>query len=200
MDETVTVLGRGALRLPRRSARLNYTQKLARTTPFSQLPDDETKTDAADPWVGEVQQLAGQAEVERAAFQSVALAALQILDGVRYREDRLADAALSLGQGEKLQHLLGGVEATAGAVRALLGPQSAGMIGLHTQAEAASEPSWWFALCEALHVLEEGAASIESLVAGQPQDSATVQLSRLIARLLQQHYHALLVEAEHWMD
>jgi hypothetical protein len=200
MDETVTALRLGALRLPRRGARLNYTEKLARTTPLSRLPDDETTPDPPDPRVEEVQQMAELAEVERASFQSVALAALQILDCVQYRESRLADAALSLAQREKLQHLLGGVAATAGAVRALLGPQSAGMIGSHTPAEAASEPSWWFALCEALHVLEEGTARIESLVAGQPPDSATIRFSGIIARLLEQHYHALLVEAEHWMD
>jgi len=200
MDETATPLGRGAFHLPRRGARPDYKQKLAHPPAFSHPPDDDTTTDASMLWVEQLEQLAGQAEVERAAFQSVAVAVLQMLDRVRYRQRRVAEAALSLAQRQKLQHMLDGIDATAGAIGQLLNPTSIGMLGKGVLTEAASEPSWWFALCEALHVLEEGAAWIESIAAGQPQGSATRALSRILARLLHQHFQALLAEAEHWMS
>ncbi len=200
MDETATPLGRGAFRLSRRGARPDYKQKLAHPPAFFHPPDDDTTTDASIFWVEQVEQLAGQAEVERAAFQSVAVAALQMLDRVRYRQRRVAEAALSLAQRQKLQHMLDGIDATAGAIGPLLNPTSIGMLGKGVSTEAASEPSWWFALCEALHVLEEGAAWIESIVAGQPRGGATRALSRILARLLHQYFHALLAEAEHWMS
>ena len=164
MDETATPLGRGAFRRLRRGARPDYKQKLARTPAFFLLPDDEAK--ASVRWAEQVQQLAGQAEVDGAAFQSVAVAALQMLDRVRYRQGRVAEAALSLAQRQKLQHMLEGIDATAGAVRRMLHPSSVGMLGQGMPAEAASEPSWWFALCEALHVLEESVAWIHSIAAG----------------------------------
>ena len=199
MDERATPLSQGAFRLSRRGARPDYKQRLARTAASSRSPDDETKTAASVAWGEHVRQLTGQAEVERAAFQSVAVAALQTLDRVRHYQRRAAEAALSLAQREKLQHMLDGLEAMAQSVRQLLTPHSVGMLGRGVQTEETSESSWWFALCEALHAVEEGASWIQSVAAGQPQGSATHTLSRSIAQLLHHHHHVLLAEAENWM-
>ena len=200
MDEMATPLGRGAFRQTRRGARPDYKRKLAHPPAFSQPADGAAKTDASVRWAEEIAPLAGQAEVDRAAFQSVAVATLQMLDRVRYRQSRVAEAALSLAQRQKLQEMLGGIDAAAGAVRRLLNPSSAGMLGQGVMVEAAPEPSWWFALCEALHVLEESAAWIHSIASGQPQGSAISTLSDVLARLLNQQFHALFAEAEQWMS
>ena len=200
MDEMATPLGRGAFRLSRRGVRPDYKQKLAHPPTVSQPPDDETKTDASARWVEQIARLAGRDEVERAAFQSVAVAALQMLDRVRYRQSRVAEAALSLAQRQKLQHLLDGIDAAAGAVRPLLNPSSVAMLGQGVPAEADAESSWWFALCEALHVLEESATCIHAIAAGQPSGSATRALGEILAQLLHQHFHALFAEAEQWMS
>ena len=65
--------------------------------------------------------------------------------------------------------------------------------------DEALESSWWFALCEALHALDDGASGIQSIAAGQSQGAATHLLSTLIAEVLRQHYRMLFDEAEQWL-
>ena len=145
---------------------------------------------------------------QRTAFQSLALTALQTLDRMCYVERRAAEAAISLAQRQKLQHdaqlgrwihELAELEATRHALYQMLSPHSATMLGRTQSAGNAVEPSWWFALCEALHALEQGAAGLHALTAGQPRSSATRTVGTLMAKLLEHHYHALFAEAEQWL-
>jgi hypothetical protein len=84
----------------------------------------------------------------------------------------------------------------------MLSPQGAAMLERNIQAPVKEIPesSWWFALCEALHVLEEGASGIQSIATAQSRERAGHTLSDFIAMLLQRHYQALFVEAEQWMS
>ncbi len=203
MDETGTPLGRGAFRRFRRRARPDYKQRLASKTPPAQdhLALGASTPRAPFPPVEQVRLLAEQAEVERTAFQSVAVAALQTLDRACYHERRAAETIISLAQRQKLQHLIDELEATSQALGLMLSPHGTVMFSLNTPALSgeALESSWWFALCEVLHTLGEGASGMRSIAAGQPRSSAAHALSGIVACLLEQHYHALFAEAEHWL-
>ncbi|MFQ5572222.1 MAG: hypothetical protein ACE5G0_21310, partial [Rhodothermales bacterium] len=61
------------------------------------------------------------------------------------------------------------------------------------------ESSWWFALCEAMHALENGLFGIQSIAAGQPAGTVTHALSGLVVLLLRHHYNLVFAEAEQWM-
>ena len=127
------------------------------------------------------------------------MTALQTLDRMCYVERRAAGATISLAQRQKLQHMLAELEATCHALYQMLSPHSATMLSRTQPADDALEPSWWFALCEALHALEKGAAGLHVLAAGQPRNSATRTVGTLVAKLLEHHYHALFAEAEQWL-
>jgi hypothetical protein len=59
---------------------------------------------------------------------------------------------------------------------------------------------WWFALTDALEVLEEGTSRMKSLTTAQPNGSAARELSQVIAQLLREHHDALLLEADEWIS
>jgi len=179
----------------RRKPRPDYRKKLTDSAP---PPAPVAGVDTFFPMFPGVEPLA----IGRTAFQSVAVAALQAMDRVHRCEGRAAEAAISLGQRDKLRHLIGEMEATRRMLRGMLSPQGAAMLERNASASVKEtpEPSWWFALCEALHVLEEGASGIQSIAAAQSREHAGHTLSDFVASLLQRHYQALFVEAEQWMS
>jgi hypothetical protein len=65
--------------------------------------------------------------------------------------------------------------------------------------DALDSQPWWFALTDALEVLEEGTDRMESLTVAQPERSAARALSNVVTQLLRSHHDALLVEAEQWI-
>ena len=143
--------------------------------------------------------LAGTEEVARSSFQSVAVAALQSLNRVACCERQLAGATLSLAQHQRLQDMIGGVEGARGLLRCMLSPRNAAVLDANTPSPETTEPSWWFALCEALHVLEEEQARMASIPRGQPRSRAAGALCSHVAALLEDHYRTLFTEAERWM-
>ena len=203
MDETGTPLGRGAFRRFRRKSRPNYRQRLAsKTTPACDVRESGASSpDVLFESVEQVRLLAARAEVERTAFQSVAVAALRALDRACHHERRAAETVISLAQRQKLQHLIDEVEAARAALGEMLSPHGASMRRRNTPAPTDRPPEslWWFALCEALHALGEGVSAMQSLAAGQSPGSAARALSGIVGRLLEQHYHALFADAEHWL-
>ena len=188
----------------RPALRTNYKAKLKRngSAPSKGMEPDVAVLEQEPVYSRQVRALAHHTDAESVAFQCVAAAALQTLERVLYRERRVAEAAISLAQREKLNEMIHTVAATAEAVRATLTSQGQHMLPSASEhdVDEAPEHSWWFALSEALHTLDEGQMWVRSVAAGQPRGSAAHTLSSLIARLLQTHYHAVLAEAEHWMN
>ncbi len=66
--------------------------------------------------------------------------------------------------------------------------------------DAEEEPSWWFALSEATHVLDESIEQLSVLVSKQTKGSAVRNLTAQIIRLMREHYNVYLGEAANWMD
>ncbi len=149
-----------------------------------------------------IRTLAQHSQAESVVFQSVAVAALQMLDRVLNSERQLAATAISLGQQEMLRGMIASLEAMAAALRDALNQQGSKIFNMAPTPAAPDqdgEKSWWFALTDTMHVLEEGTAWIAGAVAGQPKGSAARLLSGIIARLLHSHYNKLLAEADQWM-
>ncbi len=137
------------------------------------------------------------------AYQSVAVAAVQILERALSYEREAAEAALSLGQQEKLASMVETVEQAAAILRSNLDAQGGKVMHLCAQGDR-PEPTdgqpWWFALTDALEVLEEGTGRMASLTSAQPADSPARELSQLIAQLLRGHHDELLLEADDWIS
>ncbi len=140
-------------------------------------------------------------ETYGAAFQSVAVAALQILERALCFEQKAANAALSLGQREKLQSMIDTVQEATVTLRKALSTNKSSVMHLCDEAETdtGDDKPWWFALNDALGVLEEGTHQMSSLIAAQPNGSSSRQLSEHITHLLRSHHDALLLEADQWI-
>jgi hypothetical protein len=147
-------------------------------------------------------------EVDRqgATYQSVAVAAVQILERALRYEREAAEAALSLGQQEKMKSMVATADQAASVLRETLSAQGHKVMNLCTQQspsdpdlnDRSSRQSWVPVLEDALNVLEEGTDQMTSLTTGQPPGSPARQLSEVVAQLLRHHHDALLLEAEEW--
>lgn len=141
------------------------------------------------------------AEEGGTAFQSVAVAAVQILERALCYEREAANAALSLGQREKLQSMIDTAQDASSLLRETLSANGDKVMHLCVEAKPpAPSDGWWFALTDALEVLEEGAGRMASLTTAQPKGSRARALSQITAQLLRSHHDALLLEAEQWIS
>jgi len=165
--------------------------------------EDAPSPETAQPNVDALQGLVEAADQNGTAFQSVAVAAVQILERALCYEREAAEAALSLGQQEKLGSMVETVERTAGVLRNALNAQGSKVMHLCAEEDQAmpgdSQP-WWFALTDALEVLEEGTGQMASLTTAQPTGSPARELSELITQLLRGHHDELLLEADDWIS
>ncbi|MFO8098028.1 MAG: hypothetical protein R6T83_00220 [Salinibacter sp.] len=179
-------------------------QQLETKTPLAE-GGDENADDGAIPGpdVEALRGLVNEVEEHGTAFQSVAIAAVQILEQALCYEREAADAALSLGQQEKMDAMVTTAEEAVQVLREALSRQGDKVVHLCSGGES-SVPSdgqpWWFALTDALEVLEEGTGRMSSLTTAQPSGSPARQLSQLITQLLRGHHDALLVEADEWIS
>lgn len=165
---------------------------------------EEAAPDETQPDVEALRALVERVGEEGTAFQSVAVAAVQILERALCYEREAAEAALSLGQQEKLTSMVDTAEQAAALLRSTLDAQGgATVIRLCAQGEPPTPTDnqpWWFALTDALEVLEEGTGRMSSLTTAQPEGSSARELSQVIAQLLREHHDALLLEADEWIS
>lgn len=170
------------------------------------LLDDDRDTpdpEAARPDLDVLRALVEETDQNGTAFQSVAVAAVQILERALCYEREAADAALSLGQQEKLTSMVETVERAVAVLRNALNAQGAKVMHLCTENEPPSPTDsqpWWFALTDALEVLEEGTGRMASLTTAQPDGSPARRLSQLVTQLLRGHHDELLLEADDWIS
>jgi len=198
-DETSNVRSGASSKSDQAAYRERFEQ-----TAFLLDPDEEAQDpEAAQPDVDALRALVERTEQTGSAFQSVAVAAVQILERALSYEREAAEAALSLGQQEKLKSMVETVERAAALLRSNLDARGGKVIHLCAQGdrpEPTNNQPWWFALTDALEVLEEGTDRMTSLTTAQPDDSPARKLSQLIAQLLRGHHDALLLEADDWIS
>ncbi len=187
------------------SNRTAYQERIERR-PFllEQDPDDTFSSAETQPDVEALRALIERVGQEGSAFQSVAVAAVQILERALCYEREAAEAALSLGQQEKLDSMVDTAEQAVALLRSTLNSQGSGKaIHLCSQGEPPTPTDnqpWWFALTDALEVLEEGTGRMTSLTMAQAEGSPACELSRVVAQLLREHHDALLLEADEWIS
>ena len=152
-----------------------------------------------------VRQLSSSTEARRVVFQSVAVTGLQLLRAILRRDRQALEAAISLGQREKLQNMIEALEELSETLQQSLSQQGAQMLDLcgpapsEDQEPHPEEDSWWFALTEALESIEGGIQQMDNLADGQPEDSAPHRLSDLLAEILRRQHAELLHEAQQWI-
>lgn len=170
--------------------------------------EEEVPSEGANPNVKALRTLVEKADCQCAPYQSVAVAAVQILEKALRYERKAASAALSLGQQEKMRAMVETAEQAVSVLRDTLTAQGHKVMHLCARksppgpdpaSDDAGQP-WWFTLSNALEVLEQGTDQMTTLTTGQPSGSAARKLSQLIAQLLRSHHDALLLEAEEWIS
>jgi hypothetical protein len=168
------------------------------------IGEDDNSSEVTPPDIAALKSLMERVGQKGTAFQSVVVAAVQIIERALCYEREAARAALSLGQQEKLSSMVDTAEQAAAILRSTLSAQGGSNVTrLCGEAEAPSPTDgqpWWFALTDALEVLEEGTSRMTSLTTAQPDGSAACELSRVIAQLLREHHDALLLEADEWIS
>ena len=173
------------------------------------LVDEENEaSEVPTPDVDALRALVEKVNCQGAPYQSMAVAAVQILERALRSERQAAEAALSLGQQEKMESMVETAHQAVSILRDTLNPQGHKVMTLCAQEslpnpEWGSQPSgqpWWFVLTDALEVLEEGTEQMTTLTMGQASDSPARELSELIAKLLRSHHDVLLLEAEEWIS
>lgn len=186
-------------------ATASHRERLERRPLLEQSEEGENSEgmEAPAPDVAALKTLVREVNQEETAFQSVAVAAVQILERALSYEREAAEAALSLGQQEKLDAMVETAEEAALVLRNALNAQGAKVMHLCAEQQPSAPDDgqpWWFALTDALEVLEEGSGRMASLTTAQPDGSPARKLSQLIAQLLRGHHDALLLEAEEWIS
>jgi len=175
---------------------------------FLLADDEDAPSEVPNPDVEALRALVDAADCQCAPYQSVAVAAVQILEKALRYEREAAQAALSLGQQEKMSAMVDTADQAATVLRDTLNAQGHKVMhlcsnkvapGADLEPEGSGQP-WWFALSNALEVLEQGTDQMTSLTTGQPAGSAARELSQLTAQLLRSHHDALLLEAEEWIS
>jgi hypothetical protein len=183
----------------------SYRKRLERK-PFLSAAEGEDgpPPDVTQPDVRALQALVERVGQEGTAFQSVVVAAVQILERALCYEREAARSALSLGQQEKLASMVDTAEQAVALLRGTLDAQGGSkVVDLCAQGDPPAPTDnqpWWFALTDALEVLEEGTGRMTSLTTAQPEGSAARELSQVIAQLLREHHDALLLEADEWIS
>ncbi len=173
---------------------------------FLMAHDDDTGPRVSPPDIHAMQALIEKANCESTPYQSVAVTAVQILEQALRSERKVAEAALSLGQQEKLTSMVEMADQAVSALRDTLSEQGHKVMHLCAEQSAspsgrvleASDQSWEPVLASALEMLEEGTDRMMSLTTGQPPGSPVRELSQLVAHLLRSHHDVLLMEAEEW--
>jgi len=169
--------------------------------------DEEASSEVPNPDVEALRTLVDEADCQCAPYQSVVVAAVQILEKALRYERQAASAALSLGQQEKMKAMVETAERAVSVLRDTLTAQGHKVMHLCTETSSAGPAAsddegqpWWFTLSNALEVLEQGTDQMTSLTTGQSPGSAARELSQLTAQLLRSHHDALLLEAEEWIS
>ena len=140
-------------------------------------------------------EIVSRVQPTNAGFISVATVVGSVLRRVLSAEKTALRAAISLAQQTQLDTL----RAEMSEMIEALGQVMPNRISLET-VPAKDEPSWWFAVSEATHILEESIEQLSILVKKQKKGSAIRDLIAQMLRLMREHYNVFLAQGRHFMD
>ena len=132
------------------------------------------------------------------AFQSVLVAAIQILERVRADEIAVSHASISLGQRQTLDQMLASLEPMIQTLRAALNDKGARILDLQPRdlSSEDKQKSWWFCLAGAIETINAGIDWMKLIVAGQAQDSPCKKLTAIVSSFLENHLARLKIEIQ----
>jgi hypothetical protein len=151
----------------------------------------EARNDA----LGRIRAIVERVESTDARFISVVTVVGSVLRRVLSAEKTAHGAAISLAQQTQLEQMRSELSMLIEALGTLLPRQ----VSLEKVA-AKKESSWWFALSEATHILEESLDQLSVLVKQQQKGSAIRDLTAQAQRLLREHYNVFLEQARSYLD
>lgn len=151
----------------------------------------EARNDALE----RIRAIVERVESTDARFISVVTVVGSVLRRVLSAEKTAHGAAISLAQQTQLEQMRSELSILIEALGTLLPRQ----VSLEKVA-AKQESSWWFALSEATHILEESIDQLSVLVKQQQKGSAIRDLTAQAQRLLREHYNVLLGQARSYLD
>lgn len=130
-----------------------------------------------------------------ARFLSVATIIGTMLRRVLAVEKALEATSISLAQRTKMTQM----RSETSHMIEVLGAELPQQVSL-SKVVALDEASWWFALSETTHVLEECVEQLSGMVSKQEKGSAVRDLTAQCVSLLRDHYNEYLLESRNWMD
>lgn len=132
------------------------------------------------------------------AFQSVLVAAIQILERVREDEIAVSHASISLGQRQALAQMLASLDPMIQTLRAALNDKGARILDLQPRdlSSEDKQQSWWFCLAAAIETLNAGIDWMKLIVAGQAQDSPCKKVTAVVSSFLENHLARLKIEIQ----
>lgn len=128
-------------------------------------------------------------------FISVTAVVGSVLRRVLSAEKTAHQAAISLAQQTQLEQMRRQLSNMIETLGGML-PQQVSV----EKVDAKEEPSWWFALSEATHVLEESIDQLSILVKQQEKGSPIRDVIAQTQRLLRDHYNILFEQARSYLD
>lgn len=136
-------------------------------------------------------------KVERrdASFQSVCAVIQQVLMKVLVAESMAASAAISLAQQDRLRGMCAEVRNMMDTLAPWVPSETPPM-----SLPSAAESSWWYALSEAMHLVEDSAEQLSAVVARQEKRANLRNMAAQAVRVLRDHYNILLAESKNFLD
>lgn len=184
---------------------MDYKERLRKkASTFAREEQDPADEQPSNDCSALIRKLTRQDGAQRVVFQSVAVTAIQLLNRAQQSNIIAAEAAISLGQRERLEKMNGELRETMNALQEGLSSQGEQMLdlcdpGAGTPPSGDDGHSWWFALTESIEMLEEGATQMSSLAHGQPDGTGARHLGECLAELLEKQHAELLMEADQWI-
>ena len=139
-------------------------------------------------------EIVASVEKKDARFISVATVLGSVLRRVLSTQKSSLAAAISLGQRRQMEQMCREMSDMIETLGAVL-PERISLQKVPT----VEEPSWWYALSETTHVLEESIDQLGALVKQQEKGSAIRDLTAHTVRLMRDHYNICLEQGRSFM-
>ncbi len=185
----------------RNRIRFRYQFGRRKKAGFNLRGQSETKEAPLCECAARIRALTLDERVGGAAFQSVSVVVLTVLEDIREREMDVLNTAASLGQRIRLEEMTATLDSAIEALAELLSGPGRMMHDMQTDAgtDEPKETLWWYAVSDAMQSLENGLKRVAATVACQPKGGPSRTLGGIVNQLLHTHYNVLLREAQDWM-
>ncbi len=169
----------------------------------SRIASSKRKDGNIDTVAVDIRELASDRDRNSTVYRIANQSALRSVEKVIAAESNLKDAAISMGQQQKVGALLAELYDLATILASCSGDKAVAAIVPESRSVDELRPAlpqWWFALSETVETVEREIDFLFSIAGGQPKRSPVRLHCGRVIRTLRKHYAVLLAEAEEWMS